>query len=208
MATPMNVGDVVLVVTKGQMNGQACWNTFHYRLDVMAVQINDGPAIDGLHAVLDGANNLFEAMCAATPDNYTIPEVHYQVVSVSRYAKRIKNPVNNAGTVGSAATTSNIQAGITRRGDQALRGYVGGIRLPAPTTAVEQDSGMWDAPYRVLLDTVADEMLQAAVANGGDQVWTPVLFGPPNAPTAKTITDTFYQPEVRVMGRRTVGRGI
>lgn len=208
MATPMNVGDIVLVVTKGNMNGQACWNTFHYRLDVMAAAINDTVAIDGLHAVLDGANNLFEAICAATPDNFNLPEVVYQVVGGSRYAKKSKAPVNNSGQVGSSATTSNIQAGITRRGDIANRSNVGGIRLPAPTTAVEGSLGVWETAYMVLLSDVAEEMLQAAVANGGDQIWTPVLYGPAHAPTAKTITDTFPQTEIRVIGRRTVGRGI
>lgn len=208
MATPMNVGDVVLVVVKGQMNGQACWNTFHYQLNTMTAAINDSVAIDGLHAQLDGANNLFEAICAATPDNYTIPEVVYQVVGVNRYAKRSKVPVNDAGNVGSTATTSNIQAGITRRGDMADRSNVGGIRLPAPTTAVEASSGVWEPAYRVLLDTVADEMLQAQVANLGAQIWNPVLYGPATAPVAKPITNTFYQEQVRVIGRRTVGRGI
>jgi len=200
--------DVALVVTKGKMNGQACWNTFHYRLDTLTAPITVNTALSNLHAALDGDNQLFDRLCAASPDNFVIEEVDYQVISPARYMKQTLVATHAVGEVGSDAITSNLMASITRRGEEATRNNVGGIRVAAPTTALEAASGEWAVGYKALLSNLADELLQAAVAAGGAQIWGPGLFGPWQNPVFRPIVATAVSEEVRVMRRRTVGRGI
>lgn len=202
------LGDIALVVVKGEMNGQAVWNTFHYRVDTLVGGITVNNALAGLNTALDQANNLYDALCNASPQNYTIEAVDLQVISPARYMKQTFIPAFDTGTVASTAVTSNLMASITRRGEESAPGNVGGIRVGAPTTAVEAISGTWEPGYVTLLESLADELVQSVVANGGNQIWGPGLFGPWTNPTFKPIVATAVSPEVRVMRRRTVGRGI
>lgn len=203
------LNDIFLVVTKGVMNGQACWNTFHYRLNTMTIPApSTVTAAANLNTALGAANGLYDRLTQCSPDNFTIEQVDIQVISPTRFIKSQHIPAFANGQVGSDAVTSNLMASLTRRGEIANRSNIGGIRVAAPTSALEASTGEWQVGYKVLLDNLADELQESVVFNGGDMIWGPGIFGPYQNPTFKPITNTAFSEVVRVMRRRTKGYGI
>jgi hypothetical protein len=205
------VGQIYLVSAVGLLNGQTTITTFHYEIQSLA-----GPAVtvgnvsNALNVALDQAGGLMERYTDCLPDNLTIQYNEIQCIWPQRYYQQRYTPDFPNGNVGSDATTSNVMAAITRRGFAARRADIGRILIPAPTTAVEQATGLWAAGYKALLDLLAPQLYQShLLALGGSTAnLIPVVYNRGSVVPRTPIYTAYASNVVRVMNRRTVGRGI
>jgi len=110
------------------------------------------------------------------------------------------------------ALSPNQQASITRRGIQATRKFVGGIRIPISQDAADQGEGLVTNGYKAVMDSLAalmDDDVTCTFGGGDSETWAPVMLRRGN--DGDWLTDPIAQvrtmSEVRVIRRRTVGRG-
>lgn len=205
------VGQIYLVSAVGQLAGQTTITTFHYEIqNLTGPALTVGNVSNALNTALDQAGGLMERYTDCLPDNLTIQYNEIQCIWPQRYFQQRYAPNFTTGNVGSDATTANVMAAITRRGFAARRADIGRILIPAPTTAVEQATGLWTAGYKALLDLLAPQMYQGHLITIGPSTvnFAPVIYNR-GAVIPRTLIFTAYASNVvRVMGRRTVGRGI
>lgn len=205
------VGQIYLVSAVGQLAGQTTITTFHYEIqNLTGPALTVGNVSNALNTALDQAGGLMERYTDCLPDNLTIQYNEIQCIWPQRYFQQRYAPNFTTGNVGSDATTANVMAAITRRGFAARRADIGRILIPAPTTAVEQATGLWTAGYKALLDLLAPQLYQGHFITIGPSTvnFAPVIYNR-GAVIPRTLIFTAYASNVvRVMGRRTVGCGI
>lgn len=208
----ISLGDIILHTLVGRLNNQTTMTTFLYELLGTTLP---APTIDTacstFDAALEAAGNLHSKYRAAMPTNWTGIARWTQVISPTRYIKFVTADTR-VGTGLGIADSSNIAAVYERRAGLSGRPYVGTVHLPCPTVAASLDSGNLTNAQKIVTQDVATQNSFDVITTGG-QTWTPVLFRRPKLipPTPARITlihDCFVQNTVRVMRRRTVGRGI
>lgn len=205
MPYPLNNNDVLLFTIVGKQADQTILNTFHYLYQ-------GATAIDGAAKIRTFMNS-FQALVVsklrdATSNDFKVQELWGQKVYPSRWAKEIK-AINETGNVLQPALPPNDAASIQRGADEAdRRGLQGRVQIAGvPRTGVE--GGVLLVAQMALLQPIADA-LKSEIFEGdfGDSV-KPILFDRRADPAKKRpVTRSYVKPEVRVMRRRTVGRGI
>lgn len=207
MAT-IATGAICQVTARSVLNGQAVWNTFHYRLESGFGAPDYILAMDRLHQVMytdDGS--FFDLYKLALTADATLVDIVYQVISPIRLMRVVKT-VTDAGEFVGVAETSNLSAVITRRGLNANRRAVGSLHMPSGTATAFITNGEIVAGFSEVLDGVGSKMIQQQVAVDPDEVWTPVIYNPGATPNYQVVQFYQVQPTVRVMRRRTVRVGI
>lgn len=209
----LNANDIVEVSWRGELCGQTCLNITHYRLKTV-VTPNLTEAMDALHGKLTGVGSLQENIVAAAAPNYTLKEVVLQMIYPVRFA-RFPYTLDLPGLQTDDALTADLAAFIefstpfiTQRKLKLKHGQNGGVHF-APVPAEFEEEGLLTAGYRdgALQDLGAKFTAELIIAGGN--TWTPVLYHPNDtAPRYTDITRFNVKQEVRVMRRRTVGRGI
>lgn len=201
-----NVGDKYLVTFVGRFNGQRIMNTFWYQLKEMVGNPTVDQIYDELFASLDDNFDLRGNYLDVTPSNFTLLEIWVQRIDGLRVVKKVYQK-NVPGLVPNEFGTQNVQATIVRRGLTGSRKAVGAVRIPAPTGTATSGTGTWVQGYRDKLELLAASMKADQTTQSG-HILQPVIRHGPSTVDVDLVAQTFSMPEVRVMSRRTVGRGI
>jgi len=204
----VNVGDIVLVTQTGLLFGQRIMNTFHYQVfDITAPSLDTTTMANNIFGAWHAVGGMGAKLKACMPEDCALDETWVQKVAPTRIVKAVSNLSAGAGGRGTT-TVTNVSASIERRGEAATRSAVGGVRIPI--TPDDVLGGEINSTLFILLTALAAQMNANIV--GADCSLNPVIYAPPKPPSViATLHDQLYtivQHTSRVMGRRTVGRGI
>jgi len=208
------VGDRVLVTFRGILNAQRIMTTFLYRCSAAVTPNVQNSVLIDLVAQMSLTGGVWTRFMNFMPTNYICDEVWAQVISPARFRKTVVTK-DQAGFNDVATGTSNIQGSITRVGEMARRFDVGGIRLPIGTSDEVMLDGLLTATQKTMMELICDAMRLTIITPAPACTFIPQVGVPkgteadPRDPSMSVdLSDAFVQPEVRVMPRRTVGRGI
>jgi len=200
------VGDIVLVTAVGNLVGQRTLTTFPFQVTAVTGIPDQTNAFDDLHAELNATTGILGKMRACIPSQYTMTQAWYQVIAPTRYRRYVK-AVNTQGGFTGAALTANVQASITRVGEEAGRRYVGGVRIPIGTDYSSLAAGLVAAGLKTKLTDLAEVMDQNIITPVVVATYRPLVGLAPNPADSVPCFDAFPQDTVRVLRRRTVGLG-
>lgn len=200
-------GDRVLVTLGGTLLGQRFLNTFLYRTTITGPAVDYVTALNKLFAELNDAIGLIEFWQGCLPANAGGLFCWLQVIKPTRL-RRLYYNVPGTGNWESEALTANVQASITRQGPGTGAREQGGIRVPIATDAATITGGNVTAAMEVRLQTLADAIKENVPIATPDVVFIPQVGVPAGALASFDLFETTVQETVRVLRRRTVGRGI
>lgn len=195
----------------GTLLQQKIINTFTYTITQQVAEADFEALALALSLRLQAAGQLVPKFLDCCPSNYMLDEIGIQCRKEAQAFYQKFFTVAVAGGWGSAGSTANLSAVIVRRGDAANRKNVSTLHVPSPTLADVMENGSWKVGYKVNLDALAtsvkDTVTFTVLGVGAFNI-DPAI---PNGRFQAAVTPiTMASPRltVRVMGRRTVGRGI
>lgn len=200
------VGSILQVTYEYDMFNQSLMNTLHYVVDTTG----GGVFFDQLQEVADYFGDVVtagrpgRAIHNYTSESLTMLRTRAQVIAPIRYSYR-SSPVFQAGLRG-VTTTCNTDAVLTKRCDLAGRKYRGNFFLPG-IAANDTFEGVLTGAYKTLLEVNFQWLDDKPVMPVSGMILEPVIFHRING-AWDPVTDYAVQDQVRVMTRRTVGRGI
>jgi len=190
-------------------------SVFHYRVVTTETDPDYFLNMDGFLAQID-TSTFKTSFLAACPNEYTLDNIFGQKVSPTRQVFRYV-AAGDPGTGGAGNPAQNANAVITKQTDRVSnhtkgvitnRGGVGELHIPGIPTAMAA-GGLITAPYSIILDFLAGDMLDNVTTVGGFEA-VPCLWHRKYQPqpSSDDLIGATPKTEVRVMRRRTVGRGI
>lgn len=191
------------------MNGQELINTYMYRITLKDPL---GPPIDYEEEAFKFMTVQQNAGLAKTvrdlvSTSCTLDTHDYQAIAPSRYYVQ-EFPLDLTGVIGGTPLPQNVSQVITRKTALAGRRNIGSVHIPPPGVA-QVNSGQWTVAHFNMMDAYGDQLIivvdpPLALCTHTPVMWTRTL----PAATAQQLQLAFPQRTARVMGRRTVGRGI
>lgn len=205
MALPVNT--VIEVTYRSTLNSQVCMNVFHYVVTTQSTTVGNLDEVeDFINLFVDnGVGSIRPAYAACLPENLTVVEVLGQPIYPIRY-RRVAAGVGEQGLRGQA-TSSNLQASITKQTQLGGRDQVGAVHVPM--TAEDSLNGLVVAGLKANLVTLADRLDSSLTDAVGGGVYAPCIYhrNDEAIPKYAIITKMYPQDTTRVMRRRTVGVG-
>jgi len=215
----MNLGDILELRFSYKVNEQRCMNVLHW---TPRANVNGKTAYEACGEFLDqfragGPGELYQCLLGWLSQDAMVDSISAQKIFKSRWrAFTWEGAVN--GLNADSCKAQNVQASIEKIAENADRHGVGAIHLggcpdSSYTTGMVSNQGLID------LGKVAAAMrLPITVGAGPVAVYDPVILNKvPTLVDGKTKyvisgfsyqVDTDVKEEIRVMNRRTVGRGI
>jgi hypothetical protein len=206
---PLSNADIAQVTIIQDYQGSVIMNVLHY-MAATDSQVADGPGeiTNLLTKVNTQVGSIGEQMRDNQVDVLTHVRALGQVVYPTRRPYMNLNLAIN-GDIALAGMPSNSAAVITKRGLHAGRGRTGSFHLCGFPIGSVTDASL-TAGMQLALNGIG-QLLEATLTGvAAGLSWKPVV-APPRAGDggiANELVGTFSQPEVRVMRRRTLFRGI
>jgi hypothetical protein len=204
---PLLAGSIIQATFRYTCAGQRLLNICHFVNDVDI----DGeiPAIQATMANYIGSSvsavSPARKIISLLPENITLDFVRVQVIRDNRWAYTQKD-VGLDGEL-TATPVPNICVVLTKRTIDSDPDQVGAFHLPG-VPADEMADGFVSLDFRT---TVRDEMeflvSPMTWSPGAPDIFPVILHPPLVVPDYTKVASIIVQPEVRVMVRRTVGRG-
>lgn len=217
MAYPENT--IVEVRIVYSVNGQTCMNVTHWDPEDNAAGWTPLEAEEELATAIrdQGEGGLLKEMRDFMSQDAVVTEIQVQAIWPTRF-RTFALPINLAGVVAQDCTAQNVQGSIEKFGEIADRHNIGAFHLGGvPVTAY--DAGELTGAAVAQLGNVATALMTPiTTANAPVTTYNPVILN-----KEKTIVDgkphyeiigfsrvygATAKTELRVMNRRTVGRGI
>lgn len=203
---PLPLDGIVQVSYRYAMCGQQLLNVLHYKV----TDTGSGTVPEQLQNIADymGATGVPDAraggIITCIPSNCTLVECRAQLVHPFRTSYQ-RHEIIEDGLRG-LSDTANVDVVITKRTDAAGRDQVSATHLPGIAQA-DMVEGLLDPDFKAtVLDSMewlaAEQLVAIADVHLQPVIWHQDLGGSNSA-----ITNILVQNEVRVMVRRTVGRG-
>lgn len=203
------VGQVFQATFVGLMCNQRIMNTFNYVVEnIPSGGITTDQICDELNTFLEAPDGIQETFLGCCPTNYTLQEQWIQCIGpTARYVKK-KYAQGASGDFGFTADTANVAAVITRTTEKSGRSQVSSLHIPIGASADWLTEGILEGTLTTAMELLCDQIpLQLGVF--GSLTMDPVIYhGPVPALPPDDIIAAVAQQTARVMGRRTVGRGI
>lgn len=159
----------------------------------------------------DSYASIRSAFLTCAPLNYTLVRETFQPRQQNVWYTKLVFPVGLPGAR-PAATAANRQATVVRRGIFASRKGVGGIRVPMSDAAGIAVDGVYVQAVRDMLDAFSETLRPNVATDEADPwIYKQGIMSTANdgiTPLFSETFESFSQPEVRVIRRRTVGLGI
>jgi len=209
------VNDIIELKLAGHLFGQQMLNVFHYRASTTGLDNTYYASIDSFVTAWN-ASPMRGSFLACAPNEYTFDNIFCQRVSPSRDVYRFLGTGAN-GTGGAANPAVEANACITKRtghvnnhtaGVHTNVGGTGAVHLPGiPSSGAS--AGLITPAYSITLDLFALDV-KSSVIDANTRTWIPCLWHRNNTPqpSSDDLIDAVTKVEVRVLTRRTVGRGI
>lgn len=209
------VNDIIEVKARGTLFAQQMLNVFHFRLSVIPTSPDYQTGMVDLLSAIDGS--MFQTkFLACCPNEYTLQDWTVQRVSPAReiYYRKFEGVI---GTGGAGNPAQDVNAVLTFRSEHVNNhtpgvftneGGTGGCHFPGiPSSSAV--GGLITAGYATTVGAFGDQLLIGFAPTLGG-VYLPCIWNrkATGQPKSKDVIQTVVQPEVRVMRRRTVGRGI
>lgn len=213
-------GNSVCQVTyRSTLFGQACLNTFHYRLDLGGGNVADGAAfLLDFNDSLDIAGSMHSAYLGTLPAASVDVFADLQWIDLDRFVKRTF-VVGGSGTAAHVPTTANLSSDMMLRADIADRRSIGVKHIPG-LGGVAVAAGLVQADQIDNLTTLGEQATLSVSV--GTRTMRPIIFGraraaytdkhgvihPAIPKSYREVTQGLAETTARVMRRRTVGVGI
>lgn len=206
MAYTIQMGDVMQVVIQARMNNQVLLNVLHWQYEGSSPMINGEAEIDFILDTFVGEDGLIGAWKDAMNVDCKIETVTAQIIKTLRFPYK-RRQTDISGTLTGQALPQNVTASITKQSTITGRGRSGKMQaFPGSVTSVS--GGNLTAGWKSALFNVATVVKSRLVTTGAQDDWAPIIYDRDASGTQARVSDTLVQPTVRVMNRRTVGRGI
>lgn len=137
------------------------------------------------------------------PNTVTVEAVRAQIISPNRYSYYEVTPF--AVGLRGASSTANIDVAITKRTDQSGRREVGSFYLPG-IDPEDMAAGLITDAFKTDIITRMGWLKERQTMTVSGATLAPIIYHRLTG-TASDITSYHVHDEVRVMTRRTVGRG-
>lgn len=203
----ITAGNIVEHTFFGRYQGQVILHVLHHRYDGPTT-FDWGDEFANLYAKLvSDVGSFFQFVLLCESDEVEYTKVRQQIIYPNR------RPYHDVSTLtqGSRALTnpmpSNVAAVINKQTSILARGRTGSLHLPGMDVS-DQEDGIWDADYQTLLFDVAAQLPNNIPAVGAGANWIPVTWSRSQPAADATIIDAFPMETVRVMRRRTIGKGV
>lgn len=203
---PIPVGSIVQVTFEYEHFSQRLMNVTHWRVE-------DGGTLSEpseVQAIADWFGNTALAgrpanlLLGLIPSTCSIMRTRAQVISPARTAFR-ERAAGDAG-LRDASKSANFDAVVTKRTDFSARWAQGNFYLPG-IAGTDMDDGELLNTYKDDIETGLSWLKNTATLGVGQPTLIPVIFRRSDN-TSTPITSIVVQDQVRVMTRRTVGRGV
>lgn len=201
----ISVGDKILVSFRGTMCNSQIISTFWYQISTLGSNVDYSANMSALRTSIAVANGLQAKFLACCPPEYVLLEMWLQRVDPTRYVSA-KFSVVQDGTYGQHATTANLSAVITRRGDGANRKNLSSLHIPYSNEDPGITNGTVAATMLAAMDALTPLMVFSLVGTAGS-TFNPIIRNGPANIDSTIITQAFSQDTVRVMRRRTLRIG-
>jgi hypothetical protein len=203
----INVGDLFQITFRYSHVGQRLLNVLHYRVedvglatDVMVASQQIADFFGSYLVAGSPANLLLELL----PSTCTLVDVRAQRVSGGRQAYRFKT-VDQPGARG-PSEAGNLDCVITKRTDSGEAHNTSPFYLPG-IASEDMDNGTLNTTYKDDVRIGMNGIITTLTVGVSSIVLAPVIWYQTTGGAHAYITSLLVQPEVRVMTRRTVGRG-
>lgn len=202
----LNSGDTIEVAIEGVCAGQKTLNVLHYTVATPSVS---GTYVTAMEAFLSAWENSATgpqlAILAACAQNWTCVRIRGQRIWPTRDIALYRAD-GRPGQVGGNAEACNLAQVITKHGPLGTRRDVGSIHLPGLATGRFTDSTLTNQQLTAL-NAVALKLKSEVIVPGDQTSALPVLVGKATPGAVRPVVATTPQKTVRVLRRRTVGRG-
>jgi hypothetical protein len=203
------VGSIYQVTFFMTWCAQVLMNTFHYRLENNTTGQTINSVCDDMNTAFGAASGLYPTHQAARDGSCNLDRVTIQQIATLRYVPLVyvKNVGGDIVPPLDVSDTPNISASIEKRGVNATRGDVGGIRFPIPGGSAQFADGLLTVGYKVKLTNLANAMQTDLALVSGNNM-KPVIYHRGVTPNYSYVGAAFFQDTVRAIARRVVRRGI
>lgn len=205
MAYSIPENALVMVSCEGKLFGQQVINTFAYRKTDPTTNPDGKQTITDLLAALTGPGTLVQEWANCMSISVVDLVVTGQMIAPARYTKVFAAGVPASGAVGDEALTPNTAVVITRRGELANRRNLGNIHVPGVPFSYQSEGEVTEVAFAQYAE-LAGKMTEI-INLADDQQFTPVIFNREQPSLSPPAVSTIVQRTIRVMDRRTVGRG-
>jgi hypothetical protein len=206
-----SVGSILEITVEWTAFAQKALNVLHYKVETESSTTGVvSETIEAANAFLSpGA--LGETLLDAIPTNVTMANVYAQFIrgtGAQRFARQVVDGLG-AGVFTGTALTLNVAATFTKRTTFSGRWAVGSLHLPGVPSIAMDNGVISDAGYENELDDIKVQMLEPLEGAIGGGVYVPVILHPVGEHGGSTeLFAVDWQPEVRTMRTRTIGKGV
>ena len=206
MSFTVQNGDVLEVVISARMNSQTLLNVLHYQYTESTPQIDGKAEIDAVLDQFTVEDGMLGAWADAMSNACTIESISGQIIKPVRFPY-VRRSVGLVGDLVGQPLPQNVSASITKQSTIAGRGKSGRLQaFPADVGSVA--NGLITAGARTKYTALANAVGGKLDNAGGITAWLPIIFDRDAGGTQARVEGTVVQSTVRVLSRRTVGRGV
>lgn len=205
---PLAVGSIIQVTVLQTKFAQKIMNVFHYRTTAAPSTGSEAENVRALinHLWLPPGGILAPSWQAINADNTFLDRVRGQQVAPTRLAYVEELIVSSGNIDANQLETQNLSWVFVKQSEFAGRRGRGTTHMLIAANDDLED-GLLSATRQAERTTFM-ELIDDTVTVGAGGTYEPVIYHPDFSPAFHRITHCTQKPEVRVMTRRTVGRGI
>lgn len=183
--------------------------THHYKLTGASVPDGAAEAFAAAQNFKVAASLPVQKWKATASPQTSVVDVSAQWIYPIRYRAQYAGLAPVVGTFGTGIGPPGTQVSVQRRGEEANRHALGGIRFPATALETAEDgNGLISALAAPGWAAVRDacKVTWSTALNPG-ATYVPIIFNRLSPASSVLVTDTILFTELRTMRRRVVGRG-
>lgn len=211
MAYPIGINAILQVNVFYKLGTQLdkAITTHHYKLTLAAVPDGAAEAFAAAQNFKTAASLPVQKWAATASPQTSVTDVSAQWIYPIRYRAQYAGLAAVVGTFGLGIGPPGTQVSIERRGEEATKHAMGGIRYPATALELAEDgNGLISAlsvPSWAALRDASKNTFSTALNPGATYI--PIIYNRLSPATSVLVTDTILHTEIRTMRRRVVGRG-
>lgn len=204
---PLPANGVLQFMLTYESAGQTLRNVVHYRVDIVGGAQDQQTIVNNLVNLMGDETtpgSPAAQMVSILPGNVTILHARMQIVAPVRFAYR-ERIIDVPGAL-TDTLTPNVDAVLTKQTDYAGRGFQSNFYIPGLPTDV-YSGGMLETVFKTTLENAMAWIDDDVTEPISGATIVPVIWHQFTGGATTDITGYRVQPQVRVMTRRTVGRG-
>lgn len=202
------VGGIFMCTLRMLWNAQELRNTYAFRVEGNTNNRNIDVFANALHVIFSTAGTgLYDTRKPLMDSSCDTYGVEFQLIHPQRYVAVPRIGPGGGNVAGVVNDLQFITAVLTRRSIEATRAGVSSLYIPLANSDTLSTGGLLLAPAQALL-AAHGTAIQAINLLGDGMSVRPIIYHRLTPAVTSYVAATIAHPEVRVMRRRVLGRGI